>query len=191
MKGFLGMKGFLVVTLAFAVVEPCAGLAQQKPTPAPTWPTPTPTWATPAPTCPTPVPSPSTLTVPVVQPSIALNYIIAVEGAFPPFEPSASATDASSLLRTTSPNPFLGEIMLFGGNYAPQGWRFCHGQLLPISEFDALFAILGTTYGGDGRTTFALPDARGRAAVGFGAGPGLTPRSLGEQFGAETVTVTV
>eukprot|EP00928_Gymnodinium_smaydae_P095364 TRINITY_DN8194_c0_g1_i2.p1 TRINITY_DN8194_c0_g1~~TRINITY_DN8194_c0_g1_i2.p1 ORF type:complete len:165 (-),score=31.90 TRINITY_DN8194_c0_g1_i2:67-561(-) len=139
----------------------------------------------------TPAPTQSTLNIPVSQPSIALNYIIAVEGTLPPRETRARATNSSSFLRLSARDTFLGEIILFGGSYAPQGWRYCHGQLLPISEFNDLFAILGTTYGGDGRTTFALPDTRGRAVVGFGAGPGLTPRSLGEKFGAETESVTV
>ncbi|BDS12550.1 phage tail protein [Aureispira anguillae] len=88
-------------------------------------------------------------------------------------------------------NPFLGEIVMFGGNFAPRGWAFCDGQLLPISSNSALFSILGTIYGGDGRTTFALPDLRGRVAMHPGNGPGLTPRRLGERGGQETVTLTV
>jgi microcystin-dependent protein len=79
----------------------------------------------------------------------------------------------------------------FGGNFAPQGWAFCNGQLLSISQNTALFSILGTTYGGNGTTTFALPDLRGRAAVGFGNGPGLSNYDLGESTGSETVTLTV
>lgn len=67
--------------------------------------------------------------------------------------------------------PFLGQIMLVGFNFAPQGWAFCNGQLLSISQNTALFSLLGTTYGGNGTTTFALPDLRGRAALGFGQGP--------------------
>jgi microcystin-dependent protein len=88
-------------------------------------------------------------------------------------------------------NPFLGQIMLFGGNFAPQGWAFCDGTLLSIAQNTALFSILGTTYGGNGTTNFALPDLRGRAAVGFGNGPGLSPYVLGQSTGAETVTLTV
>jgi microcystin-dependent protein len=89
--------------------------------------------------------------------------------------------------------PFIGEIRLFAGNFAPRGWAFCNGQLLAISQNSALFAILGTTYGGDGRTTFALPDLRGRAPVhsGFSQGPGLTRRNLGEKGGQENVTLSV
>lgn len=87
--------------------------------------------------------------------------------------------------------PFIGQIMMFGGNFAPRGWAFCHGQLLPISQNTALFSILGTTYGGDGRTTFALPDLRGRAALSAGNGPGLSDVRLGQKGGAETVTLTV
>lgn len=85
--------------------------------------------------------------------------------------------------------PFLGEIRMFGGNFAPRGWAFCNGQLLPIAQNSALFSILGTTYGGDGQTTFALPDLRGRVPMHWGQGPGLTPRSLGESSGSENVTL--
>lgn len=87
--------------------------------------------------------------------------------------------------------PFVGEIKMFGGNFAPQGWMFCQGQLLAISQHSALFSILGTTYGGDGRTTFALPDLRGRAPIQQGNGPGLTPIALGQRSGNETNTLTV
>lgn len=86
--------------------------------------------------------------------------------------------------------PFIGEIRLFGGNFAPRGWSFCHGQLLPIPENTALFSLLGTTYGGDGRSTFALPNLQGRAPMGPGRGPGLTDRRLGEQVGAPTETLS-
>lgn len=85
--------------------------------------------------------------------------------------------------------PFIGEIRFFAGNFAPRGWAFCDGQLLSVSQNSALFSILGTTYGGDGRTTFGLPDLRGRAPVHFGQGPGLTNRPIGQGFGAETVTL--
>lgn len=87
--------------------------------------------------------------------------------------------------------PFLGQIVLFAGNFAPRGWAFCQGQLLSIAQNQALFAILGTTYGGDGRTTFALPDLRGRVPMGTGSGPGLTPRSLGESSGSEQIALTL
>ncbi len=87
-------------------------------------------------------------------------------------------------------DPFLGEIIMFGGNFAPRGWALCDGQLLPISQNSALFSILGTTYGGDGRTTFALPDLRGRAPMHAGSGPGLSTRQLGQKGGAEEVTLT-
>jgi microcystin-dependent protein len=85
--------------------------------------------------------------------------------------------------------PFLGEIRMFGGNFAPRGWAFCNGQLLSIAQNTALFSLLGTTYGGDGRTTFALPDLRGRAPMHWGQGPGLTNRMLGEAAGVENVTL--
>ena len=88
-------------------------------------------------------------------------------------------------------NPTLGEITMFAGNFAPRNWALCDGQLLPISSNSALFSILGTTYGGDGRTTFALPDLRSRASVHAGNGPGLSPRSLGQKNGTETNTMTI
>ena len=83
--------------------------------------------------------------------------------------------------------PFVGEIRMFGGNFAPRGWAFCNGQLLSISQNTALFSLLGTTYGGDGRTTFALPDLRGRMPLHWGAGPNLSNRPLGQKSGAEKV----
>lgn len=79
---------------------------------------------------------------------------------------------------------------MFAGNFAPRGWAFCDGQLLAVSQNDALFSLLGTIYGGDGRTTFGLPDLRGRIPVHAGTGPGLSPRRLGAHGGAEQVTVT-
>ena len=85
---------------------------------------------------------------------------------------------------------YLGEIRLFAGNFAPRNWAFCQGQLLAISSNQALFSILGTQFGGDGRTSFALPDLRGRVAVGAGHGPGLTNRQQAQQGGAEQVTLT-
>ena len=87
--------------------------------------------------------------------------------------------------------PFIGQIMMFAGNFAPRGWALCDGQLLPIAQNSALFSILGTTYGGNGQTTFALPDLRGRMPVHPGNGPGLTPRTLGERSGQESVTLTI
>jgi microcystin-dependent protein len=86
-------------------------------------------------------------------------------------------------------NPFVAEIRILGFNFAPQGWSFCNGQLLPISQNTALFSLLGSTYGGDGRSTFGLPNLQDAAAVGAGSGPSLTPRSLGETLGAATHTL--
>jgi microcystin-dependent protein len=88
-------------------------------------------------------------------------------------------------------DPFIAEIIMFGGNFNPRGWAFCDGQLLPIAQNTALFSLLGTTFGGDGRTNFALPDLRGRVAMHPGSGAGLTPRSLGEKGGTETNTLSV
>lgn len=86
--------------------------------------------------------------------------------------------------------PFVAEIRIFAGNFAPRGWAFCNGQLLPVSQNTALFSLIGTTYGGDGRSTTALPNLQGRAPMHPGRGPGLTSRRLGERGGTETVTVT-
>ena len=82
--------------------------------------------------------------------------------------------------------PYVGEIRMFAGNFAPAGWMFCEGQLLPISEYETLFNLIGTTYGGDGQSTFALPDLRGRVPMHFGNG-----FTLAETGGVETVTLTV
>ena len=79
---------------------------------------------------------------------------------------------------------------MFGGNFAPRNWAFCDGQLLPINSNQLLFSLLGTTYGGDGRTTFALPELRGRVAIHPGNGPGLSPYRLGQKGGTETVVLT-
>ncbi len=86
--------------------------------------------------------------------------------------------------------PFVGEIRMFAGNFAPRGWAFCDGQLLAVSQNDALFSLLGTIYGGDGRTTFGLPDLRGRIPLHAGTGPGLSARRLGSKSGAENETLT-
>ncbi|MBO6881218.1 MULTISPECIES: phage tail protein [Winogradskyella] len=86
---------------------------------------------------------------------------------------------------------FMGQILMFGGTFAPRGWAFCHGQMLSIAQYQALFSLLGTTYGGDGRTTFALPDLRSRVAVGFGQGPGQPNIKLGSIGGEAQVTLNV
>ena len=86
--------------------------------------------------------------------------------------------------------PFLGQIQVFGFNFAPRGWAKCDGTLLAISQYQALFSLLGTTYGGDGRTTFGLPDMRGRVSSHQGTGPGLSPRSIGQKMGEENTTLT-
>ncbi|PZD94524.1 phage tail protein [Paenibacillus sambharensis] len=83
--------------------------------------------------------------------------------------------------------PFVAEIRIFAGNFAPSGWAFCNGQIMPISQNTALFSLLGTTYGGNGMTTFALPNLQGRAPMHPGQGAGLTERTLGEQGGTESV----
>ncbi len=105
-----------------------------------------------------------------MQPFTTVNYVIALQGIYP----SRNAAE-----------PFIGEIMLFAGNFAPKGWATCDGQLMAISQNTALFSLLGTTYGGNGQTTFALPDLRGRVPIHTGQGLGLTPRTLGEQGGVE------
>jgi len=107
-----------------------------------------------------------------LQPWLILNYCIALEGVFP---------------SQTGAEPYLGEIDLFGCNFAPRGWALCNGQLLSISVNDALFTLLGTTYGGDGVTTFALPDLRGRTPMHMGSN-GTTSYIIGETTGQETKT---
>lgn len=91
--------------------------------------------------------------------------------------------------RAQAQTPYIGEIKMFAGNFAPQGWAICSGQLLSIAQNTALFSILGTTYGGNGQTTFALPDLRGRVPVGMGQGPGLSSYMLGQAAGSETITL--
>ena len=86
--------------------------------------------------------------------------------------------------------PFLGEIRIFGFNFAPQGWALCNGQLLPIAQNTALFSLLGTTYGGNGQTTFALPNLQSRVPLHQGQGPGLSQYYIGQSAGSETVTLT-
>jgi microcystin-dependent protein len=111
-----------------------------------------------------------------MQPFTGVNHIIALNGVFPDEDRGSDQV-------------VLGEISMFGGNYAPGGWAFADGQLLPINQYQALFSIMGTMYGGDGETTFGLPDLRGRIAVGRGDGPGLTNRPIGQKSGAENVTL--
>src|SRR3954466_9868395 len=86
-------------------------------------------------------------------------------------------------------SPFVAEIRIFGFNFAPTGWAICNGQLMPISQNTALFSLLGTTYGGDGHSTFALPNLQGRAPMHPGQGPGLSLHDLGESGGSDTVTL--
>jgi microcystin-dependent protein len=121
-----------------------------------------------------------------MQPYLGLNYLIALEGIFP-----SRYQDEETGFGGSDEGPFVGEIGLFAGNFAPDGWAFAAGQLLSISQNTALFALLGTTYGGDGETTFALPDLRGRLGLGEGEGLGLTPWLLGQMDGAESLALTV
>jgi microcystin-dependent protein len=86
-------------------------------------------------------------------------------------------------------DPFLGQLQIFGFGFAPVNWALCTGQLLPISQYSALFSLLGTNYGGNGTTNFGLPNFQGTAACATGQGPGLSPRNVGETFGSETVTL--
>lgn len=103
----------------------------------------------------------------------------------------AALAGLQALPAAAQSDPMIGQMMCGAFNFAPRGWAEMNGDLLPISENDALFSLLGTTYGGDGQTTFALPDTRGRAVLGTGAGPGLQNRTLGEAGGSEAVTLTV
>lgn len=87
-------------------------------------------------------------------------------------------------------DPYIGEIRMFGGNFPPNGWAFCDGQLMPIAENDALFTLIGTTYGGDGQETFALPNLQSRVPIHMGTGPAGVTRTIGEAGGTESVTLT-
>ena len=87
-------------------------------------------------------------------------------------------------------DPFIGEIRMFGGSFAPAAWAFCDGQLMPIAQNDALFSLIGTTYGGDGQETFAVPDLQGRVPMHMGTGSSGTPYVEGEKAGVESVTLT-
>ena len=87
--------------------------------------------------------------------------------------------------------PYVGQILMFGGNFPPSGWAFCQGQTVPISENDTLFNLIGTTYGGDGQSTFMLPDLQGRLPVHMGQGSGLSNYVIGQKSGVETVTLTM
>lgn len=93
----------------------------------------------------------------------------------------------STVEAEAGPDPYMGEIAIFGTNFCPRGWAEANGQLLKISEYQALFSLLGTMYGGDGRTTFALPDLRGRTAIGKGNGPGLEPKAQGQTSDQENI----
>lgn len=112
----------------------------------------------------------------IMQPFLALNYCIATTGLWP---------------SQASENPFIGEIELFAFNYAPVNYAKCDGQILSISSYNSLFFLLGTTYGGNGTTTFGLPDLRGRTPIHQGQGSGLTNRALGASGGAESVTISI
>ncbi len=117
-----------------------------------------------------------------MQPSLALHYIIATTGIFPT-QPGGGGGSLTE--------PMLGQISLFAGNFAPSGWQFADGQILPISQNTALFSILGTTYGGNGQNTFELPDLQGRTIIGAGQGFGLPDFSLGEAIGTESYSLTI
>ena len=114
--------------------------------------------------------------VSIMQPYLVLNYCIALFGIFP---------------SRNSADPFLGEIELYAFNFEPKGFAQCNGQIMSIAQNTALFALLGTQYGGDGQTTFALPDLRGRVAIHQGAGTGLSSHTIGENGGSEKVTLTI
>lgn len=107
-----------------------------------------------------------------------------------PFLPLVLLTMMVSL-PAKAQNPYMGEIRYVAFNFAPTGWALCNGQTLPIASYQALFSLLGTTYGGDGVTTFQLPNMQGRVPVAMGSGAGLSSRTLGEQGGKETVALTL
>ena len=122
-----------------------------------------------------PAPPRFSFTFSKMQPYLVLNYCIALQGIFP---------------QRNSSEPFVGELDIYGFNFPPRGWAACNGQLLPIAQNTALFSLLGTMYGGNGQTTFALPDLRGRTALHTGQGPGLSPYFQGQVGGSETQTIT-
>ncbi len=128
-----------------------------------------------------------------LPPYLTLNYCIATNGIFPSRSTASPQPDPVPLASsgTVMSTPYVGEIKLFAGNFEPAGWMFCAGQLLPISENETLFALIGTTFGGDGQTTFALPNLSSRVPIGAGQGPGLSNRVLSETGGSEEVTLTV
>ncbi len=103
----------------------------------------------------------------------------------------AALTFSISPSASAGPNPYIGDIQIFAGNFCPRSWAEANGQLLPIAQNTALFSLYGTTFGGDGRTTFGLPDLRGRTMVGEGVGPGLPNESLGQRGGAEQTTIGI
>lgn len=118
-------------------------------------------------------PKPTT-NIPIMQPYLALNFCIATQGIFP----SRQGIE-----------PYIAEIEIFAFDFAPRGWAYCNGQLLPISQNTALFALIGTYYGGNGQTTFGLPDLRGRIPMHFGQGPGLSNRTFAQPGGTETTPI--
>ena len=130
---------------------------------------------------------------PNLQPYTVVNFVIALDGDLPLAQLGCGRTcrwrHSAGTKEKTMSDPFIAEIRMFGGNFAPRGWAFCNGQLLSIAQNTALFSLLGTTYGGNGQTTFGLPDLQGRSPMHQGQGPGLTPRVLGETSGQENVTL--
>lgn len=127
------------------------------------------------------------------SPTTRRSWLQRLQGLLRP-APVAAAAPALAPRRmpygVNGTQPYIGEIAIFAGNFAPVGWAFCDGSLLLISEYSALYQLIGTTYGGDGQSTFALPDLRGRAPMHAGAGPALTSRVGGEMGGTEEVTLT-
>ncbi|MEQ8208814.1 MAG: tail fiber protein [Lacipirellulaceae bacterium] len=125
-----------------------------------------------------------------LQPTLALSNILALEGVFPSRALEEEPADPNLPQRIGSGEPFLASVSMFAGNFNPRGWIDTHGQDLPIAQYSAVFSLLGTDYGGDGRSDFGIPDLRGRVAVGQGTGPGLTPRNLGSSFGQQMSALT-
>ena len=115
-----------------------------------------------------------------VQPYLAMRYVLATQGQYPSRDGFQDQGE-----------PFMGEIRAFGFGKVPSGWASCDGQLLPIIQNQALYTLLGTTYGGDGKTSFALPDLRGRSPLGFGQGPGLSAYVMGQKGGSEKVSLQI
>lgn len=130
--------------------------------------------------------------VKIIQRVINIGFVLLMAGLFTSFLYNSDKNSELNTeeITTVTSNPLLGQLAIFPYNFAPRGWAKCDGQLLPINQYQALFSLLGTTFGGDGRTTFGLPDLRGRVPIGYGNGPGLPSYNLGQKAGQYQTILT-